>query len=211
MVRRYAFTMIELIFAIVIIAITVLSLPMMTNVNSKGIENNLIQEAIFASAAKLNDVVTYRWDENSIDVDNTNAMSQIINSGGTDCNTSGQRPGAILQPLHRRCLNDTSVRATTLANLGSDTGETDSTLFDDIDDLQETDANLTSGLPGRDSYKDNYTSTITIGYASFGTVGVSEQNIKEINSSISDDTGVITKLRTYSANIGEIDYYKRSF
>lgn len=215
MVRKYAFTLIELIFAIVIIGISVISLPMMTNVNSKGIENNLVQEAIFASATKLNNIVTYRWDENSLDPTITNQMSQIINSGGTDCNTSGQRPGVILQPLHRKCLNDVSVRPTTVANLGTDTGESDSSLYDDIDDLIETDANLTSGFGGRDSYKgDNatyYKSTISVGYASFGTITTSEQNIKEINSTIRRGTTDITILRTYSANIGEVDYYKRSF
>ena len=46
--KRLAFTMIELIFAIVIIAITVVSLPMMTQVTASGASDNLeAQEAIF--------------------------------------------------------------------------------------------------------------------------------------------------------------------
>ncbi len=45
---RRAFTLIELIFAIVIIAISVISLPMMTQVTSSGVAGNLeTQEAIF--------------------------------------------------------------------------------------------------------------------------------------------------------------------
>jgi prepilin-type N-terminal cleavage/methylation domain-containing protein len=57
--HRLAFTMIELIFAIVIIAISVMSLPMMTQVTSAGIERNLVQEAIFASVAEINLATTY--------------------------------------------------------------------------------------------------------------------------------------------------------
>jgi len=46
--NRLAFTMIELIFAIVIIAITVVSMPMMTQVTSSGASKNLeLQEAIY--------------------------------------------------------------------------------------------------------------------------------------------------------------------
>ena len=45
--KRFGFTMIELIFAIVIIAISVMSLPMMTQVTNKGLEESLVQEAIF--------------------------------------------------------------------------------------------------------------------------------------------------------------------
>jgi prepilin-type N-terminal cleavage/methylation domain-containing protein len=53
MVRRYGFTMIELIFAIVIIAISVMSLPMMTQVTtSSSITNLESDEAIFAAYVK---------------------------------------------------------------------------------------------------------------------------------------------------------------
>jgi len=77
-VVKRAFTLIELIFAIVIIAITVVSLPMMTQVISKGIEKNLLQEAIFAGAAVLNESVSAKWDENSVESPtDPNAFSRV--------------------------------------------------------------------------------------------------------------------------------------
>ncbi|WP_366755894.1 type II secretion system protein [Sulfurimonas sp.] len=58
-IHKYAFTLIELIFAIVIIGISVMSLPMLTQVTSSAIEKNLVQEAIFASVAEINLATTY--------------------------------------------------------------------------------------------------------------------------------------------------------
>ncbi len=207
MVGKSAFTLIELIFAIVVISISVVSLPVMSQVVSKGIDTNLVQEAIFATSAKLNDAVTYSWDENSIDPALPEASSRTINTGATDCNTTdGQRPGYILQPLHRMCLSDLTIRPTAPLNLGKDAGD-----LDDLDDLIETDVNLFSDVASKDAYKKSYTSTITVEYASFGTVTEASQNVKKITTIISDSDDVITRLSTFSSNIGEIDYFRRTF
>lgn len=57
MVKRYAFTMIELIFAIVVIAIVVLSLPMMTDIISNSSADTMKnEEAIFAAYVKAIEV-----------------------------------------------------------------------------------------------------------------------------------------------------------
>ena len=84
MVNRSAFTMIELIFAIVIIAISVLSLPMMNQVISKNIEGSIVQEAIFAASAELNQVVSYYWDENSME--GTATLSRVVHVVSSICN-----------------------------------------------------------------------------------------------------------------------------
>ena len=78
MVRRAAFTLIELIFAIVIIAISVISLPMMSQTVSEGIDANIVQEAIFASATELNEAVTAHWDENSIEASMPDSSARVI-------------------------------------------------------------------------------------------------------------------------------------
>ena len=204
MVRRYAFTMIELIFAIVVIAISVMSLPMMTQVTSKGIESSLVQEAIFAAATKLNEAVTYRWDENSIDPLQPDSLSKIISTDVGGCATAGQRAGFIAQLMHRRCLNDVTIRPST--TLGKDAGD-----LDDLDDTVETDVPLFSAAPSAEAYKKSYTSKIAVIYAAFGSITAASQNMKKITVTISDNVGVVTSLSTYSANIGEIDYFKRSF
>ncbi|AHJ12358.1 type IV pilus modification PilV family protein [Sulfurospirillum multivorans] len=62
---RSAMSMIELVFAIVIMGIAVMSLPLiLTQVQS----NNAFamqQEAILAAKAKIGDMLTYEWDANS--------------------------------------------------------------------------------------------------------------------------------------------------
>ena len=207
MVRRAAFTLIELIFAIVIIAISVISLPMMGQVVSKGVSTNLVQEAIFAAATKLNEAVTYKWDENSTNAAAPDSLSRVINTAVNDCSTpDGQRPGYILQPMHRKCLSNLAVRPSALGKDGGD--------LDDLDDLVETNVALFSGGAGADAYKDNddpYKSTIAVAYANFGTITAASKNIKLISVTISNSKGPITKLDAYSANIGEIDYFRRTF
>jgi len=206
-VRRAAFTLIELIFAIVIIAISVISLPMMSQVVSRGIDANLVQEAIFATATKLNEAVTYNWDENSIDPTQPDSLAQTISTGAGDCNTTdGQRQGYIPQEKHRKCLSDLTIRPSTTANLGSDGGD-----LDDLDDLIESNVNLFSDVAKADAYKKVYTSSIAVSYANFGTITAASQNIKQITATISDSQGPVTSLNAYSANIGEVDYFRRTF
>ncbi|SFV57791.1 hypothetical protein MNB_SM-7-1416 [hydrothermal vent metagenome] len=78
MVKRSAFSMIELIFAIVIIAVMMLSLPMMTDVTSSGSLNTMkAEEAIFEAYVKLLDVTDGGYDT----LENEDNVSLTDNSG----------------------------------------------------------------------------------------------------------------------------------
>lgn len=189
--------MIELIFAIVIISFVVVTLPRMTQVTSQGIDNNLVQEAIFAASAELNQAVSYKWDENSTEKDGSSSFSKVINTG--DCNPiTKQRPGHV----NRMCLNGLNTKATNTADAN----------IDDLNDASHSPQNIFIGVMSKDGYKQNYKSEVMVDYASFGDTNASSKNIKEINVTITDSDGdTTTSLRTYSANIGEVDYYKRSY
>ncbi len=193
---KTAFTMIELIFAIVIIAIAVLSLPMITRVTSEAIDENLVQEAIFAGAAELMSASAGYWDENSMQDINTSYLSRVININTVSpCNaTTNLRLGHIAQPLHRRCLD----------NLTEVANDTDGGSVIDLDDAVKTNDNLYINYANSASgYKENYQSTIDVNRTG---------NIKILTSTISDaDGNPITILRIQSANVGEIDYFKRRF
>ena len=206
MVTRYAFTMIELIFAIVIISIAVLSLPMMNQVIAKNTEGSIVQEAIFAASAELNQVLSFNWDENSIE-DNT-SLSRVIWTSSTDCNnTTKRRPGHINQAYHRRCADDNTTRPST--TMGLDIGESPGNK-NDIDDAVHSSVSALEGSSSATGYKVSYNSSVTVtSPSSFG--GTSDANIKKITVTISDADGNITQLSTFSSNIGEIDYYKRSY
>jgi len=209
-VRRAAFTLIELIFAIVIIAISVISLPMMSQTVSEGIDANIVQEAIFASATELNEAVTAHWDENSIEASmpdsSARVIETVINMCVNDANLSTfrQMSGHINQPLHRRCL-DANTTVTTPSNASV-------TAVDSLDDMEHGDRNITIGTPGSEGYKETYQSNVSVDInATFGPA-VNSQNIKSIVSTVKDQDGnTIAVLRTYSANIGEVDYYKRNY
>jgi len=207
-VRRYAFTMIELIFAIVVISITVISLPMMNQAISKGIDTNLIQEAIFAAATELNEVTTTQWDEASIDENSSRFISQVINlDGSCESNNSKERyrlkPGHILEPLHRKCLNDL-----TQAELDSNTSANVDALEDKKHGYKEIFLNLT---PGQEGYKQKYKSALVISYdPTFD--GAVKPNMKKVTIRVKDSKNkIVTSLFTYVANIGGIDYYKRTY
>jgi len=209
--KRFAFTMIELIFAIVVIAITVLALPTMNQVISKGVESNLVQEAIFAAATQLNQATTYFWDENSTVEDNT-SYARVIWMSDDDCNDITKlRPGHINQELHRRCNNDKTIRPT----------YTSDDNINDLDDANQSNAELFLGDPSATGYKKDYLMDVTIDEVNssngvtFGeeTNETVEKNLKRVRVTIKDkDTNdVITQLDAYAPNIGEIDYFHRSF
>jgi prepilin-type N-terminal cleavage/methylation domain-containing protein len=199
MVKRYAFTLIELIFAIVIIAISVLALPMMTQVTSKAISSNLVQEAIFAASAELNGVVAAHWDENSM-IDDPNSLARVID---VDDNCSNYRLiGHINQPLHRRCLNDSTIKPKDSAD--------DDEIFA-LEDLAHPSENIfESDELSAQGYKQEYNSTVDINRSS--SFGNDTKNMKEIKLTVTNEKGdVVTRLKSFSANIGEVDYFKKVY
>ena len=208
MVRRAAFTFIELIFAIVIIAISVVSLPMMNQVIDKGTNANLVQEAIFAAATELNEAVTAHWDENSIDPTSPNSYARVIDHSG-NCNnnplspTYRQMPGHINQPLHRRCL-DASATTPADSNINN--------AVDALDDMKHSASNIfVDSTKDTKGYKKNYTSKVVVKRgATFG--GAANPDMKSITIEIKNGDGdLITSLKTYSANIGEVDYLRKEY
>ena len=206
MVRRSGFTFIELIFAIVIIAITVLTLPVMSRITSKGIENSIVQEAIFAAATELNEATTMHWDANSIEPTQLNSFAKVIDMGGCDDNTSSPRyrllPGHIEQPLHRRCLDSNTTAPAYASSVNIEAVENKKHSYRPI---------FLHASPDKEGYKDKYKSKITIQKkAKFG--GSKDKNIKRIKVTVTNSDGhVITSLKTYVTNIGETDYYKKAY
>lgn len=195
---RFAFTMIELIFAIVIIAISVLSLPMITQVTAKGVESNIVQEAIFAASAELMGAASGYWDSNSMQDYNLSHMSRVIDvDGDCDNNTTSSRyrlrAGHIEQPLHRRCV---------ISNAGIVNNASDAT-FINLNNAVGSHTIFLLPNPEATGYKNDYNSSVSITQAG---------DIKYININVTDSDGdLITVLKMQSANIGEIDYFKRGF
>ena len=198
--------MIELIFAIVVIAITVISLPTLSNSTSQGIEGNLVQEAVFAASTQLNQAVTANWDERSLEDGGLASLARVVDDGNCVDNPTlashRRKVGHIVAPYHRRCLDSNSS-----AGLGST-----ASAINALEDFAGTQSLLNAGA-SQAGYKSNYTTVIAVARnGSFGTIA-NNINIKTITANISDATSgtLLVSLITYSCNIGEVDYYKRTY
>ena len=207
---RKAFTMIELIFAIVVLAVVMLTIPMMIQVNNKALEGSVAQEAIFLVSAVLSGTTTLLWDDASLEGDATGvSLSKILDTGGdavynrVDVNTT-LRDGGLDEDLHRNFFSNNTI---------PDQNQT-ITLTDVLDTTD------TSGAVG---YKIIYSVDATRGYINDapGTFVFSDttlpagttSNVKmtqvEISAIIDDVNVTISRLRAYTCNIGEIDFAKR--
>ncbi|MDK9693180.1 MAG: type II secretion system GspH family protein [Sulfurimonas sp.] len=196
---RYAFTLIELIFAIVIMSIVVMSIPVMMQITSKGVENSLVQEAIFAASAELMGASSFYWDNRSIEDINASGGERVVDVDG-DCNATRLKAGHILQPFHRRCLDSNVVTGVNYvdANTSTECFSLNRSVHA-ASDMLYTDINATAA-----GYKQKYKSEMTISKIN--------NNVKELNCTVTDENNdTLTLLRLFAANIGEADYFKRRF
>jgi len=208
--NRFAFTMIELVFAIVIISIAVLSLPMMSQITSKGIENSMVQEAIFAASADLMGASAGYWDGNSMEDNAVSHISRVIDinhsdtvtatNGACENNSSSDRfrlkLGHVAQPFHRRCLDSNTTDPSDGANAS----------FPSLNNAEHNITKIfTDTTTDASGYKTVYYSKIDVNRTG---------NVKKITVEIYDENSsdaLAVRLFMYSANIGETDYYKRRF
>lgn len=199
--KRHAFTLIELIFAIIVMSIVVMSLPIMMQTTSKAIEDNIVQEAIFAASAELMGATTFYWDLNSTADFNLSNLSRVVDvNGSCENNISSTRHrlmlGHIEQPFHRRCLDSTD-------NTIASTPDGNFTNLDNA--VHGNQVIFTDNTTEATGYKESYGSTMTINL-------LNNNNVKQLTSTITDaDGNTLTVLRTFCANIGEVEYYKRRF
>lgn len=238
MVRHYAFTLIELVFAIVIIAIIVLSIPVMNQINGKAMEGNLAQEAIFITSAKVLQTLTFPWDENSTDaeliLEGATVLSGVVKipegTESLDFNANICRPGLI----NRFCRTDQSGFEVNVSELGNDNI---SPLIRGLDDSNGT-FELGSGTSA--GYKNKYRTITRITYVSdsednaTNSIDYNASNPFSNKVFVFSDNDINNKsnlrlltvsteefkdgewipvvvLRAYGANIGEIKPYKRTY
>lgn len=197
---KSAFTLIELIFAIVIIGIAALSLPMMSQVTASGSEKSLAQEAIFIAFTEITKVTSSAWDENSrvgnndyehvIFVDNTEAGSGLLRRSGN------------INILYNTDINRT-IRPSAL---GFDANDFDGTVNreDDVDDYIITGAAATGSAGSASGYKFQYTKDIGVAASgSFGTL-VNNPNIKRIQIGVNASGSLLASFYMYTMNSGSV-------
>lgn len=199
--------MIELIFAIVLIALVVVAVPGMITRNVQTLSGSLVQQELFIAARTASELLTQPWDINSIDTTTSRAYTKVLDTtaGGSLARVSDAagnllpfRIGHIRQDNHRRFHNNFTLptgfnipnTATAAPSLPDDTnlsiisgycGETSNTFF------AQTPVQSNAGADLRAMKM----ATITV-------------------SNNKDPLRTVT-LRVYLANIGEYSYASRRF
>ena len=209
MILRKAFTMIELIFAIVVISFAVLSLPMINQVIGKNMERSLLQEAILIASTDLTKAISGKWDENSKGGDETLPYEVILLSAAEE--TSSDNNLSRSGNINIKYNNIKTIRSTTLANFGiTETGETITTT-DDVDDYHMTGSAITAVAEtgSASGYKQQYKKDINVSYINSPdsnlTIASQDGNVKKVEVTVYDeDDDVIVRLHTFVANTGSV-------
>ena len=187
--NKDAFTLVELIFSIVIIAIVFTVVPKLMFVTTKTMEVSVKEDGLFAGISLLSNIARLPWDENTI-----KTKGQII---GDSCNNTGTPPyyraGGFLGS--RNCLDyNGSAEWSVSSPMGQESGAAD---YNDIDDYN---GYSTSTINGRNQYD-------------LGVSVVRNSDIKEINTTVSSTgkTKLCTSFFYYSANLGHVQINKRAW
>ncbi len=205
--KRPAIAMIELIFAIVVIGITLLSVPLMVNQASQSTYTTLQQEAIAAAASDMGLILSREWDDANT---NDSLDSTILTTASTNYNLAARTN--LRSRTYYTSIGGTRTASTTL---GSDSSDSD-----DIDDVGTV--TLTS-LGGSDLIDKTMTIATTVSYLNDGStspIGTSAggtSNIKGITITLTSGVGgpaelqKTVELNAFSCNIGSYKLERKVF
>lgn len=211
---KNSFTLIELIFTIVIIALVFTTIPKVIYSTNLTIKFTLKEDGLFNMMSNMMDVLTQEWDEN-----NTKYYDILVtgNQNVLECNSSANpaiRIGGFYSgDLYSRiCPNDENI-----SHIGTDAGETSEEDYDDVDDYNGTETNATKN--GNTRYqiytnveyvsewnKNDYDyNNQSLNYK-FSTTTENKSNIKFIQNTLHDNKydKNISHAKYWSANIGLI-------
>jgi len=239
-ILRPAIAMIELIFAIVIMGIVMMSAPMLINTATKSSYVALQQEGINEAASRVNMIMGYAWDENNTDdryippilhtTSTTSDLAVEINS--TTGIPTGRRIGIPSTSQRTYILSDTNNTQLFASILPSVENSDDIDDFigdinlikkdtddNDIDYVEKITININTTVAYNSDSLDsgNYSQSI-IAYTPFAASPTSTSNIKSITVTLtSTDTAnadVLEKtiiLRAFSCNIGGYEFKEKVF
>jgi len=216
--HRRGIAMIELIFALVIMGIVLMSAPMLIQQSIRSGNVALQQEAIAAAASQASIVLSMHWDENNSNIAIGESPILDTNRAPFDFNTTNP-PLGLVNVSGRNTLNNLVTIAPALSidfgmdeTTNVDTNESDYTDFDDIDDYNNSSFGLlvfnneqTTADIG-DYIDSNITMRTTINYTEDRVNTGDTTNLNgttiALNSNInSTPLGVITNIKFVHVNL----------
>ena len=216
---KKSFSLIELIFTIVIIALIFTTIPRIVYTTNQSFRLTLKEDGIFNMVSKMMDISFREWDEND-----TDSYDILItgNKNVLECNSSAEpalRIGGFYSgdSYSRMCQHDYKV-----SHIGPDAGETSEEDYDDVDDYNGTEINATLGCNDKTRYElnieDGYSNewnkndynytTQTLTFKFTNKDDLKSSNIKFTKITLYDrkyDKNV-SCVGYWSANIGEVPY-----
>jgi len=223
---RPAIAMIELIFALVIMAIVLMSAPMLISTSIKSSFVVIQQEAINEAAARISMVMGYHWDEQNTNEEYLDNLlhTTTVYTDLDEFNSTGYRKGTPFES-YRSFIRDDGVRtlnASASGTFGSgvDAGDTSEDDIDDFDGNSDTLTLIDTEAGNVETTTINiattvaYSSdTVTGGYNQSAivfdtlTTTTNSTNIKLITTTLTSTSGVdelnkTIQLRAFSCNIG---------
>ena len=217
---RGALTLIELIVAIIIIAIAVLAIPGVFMQGTSTLQGSALIEPVFYLDRTMDTILTYRWDENSmVGEKNKTHILDVSNLADSELNRTSSSSVTRIGNFN---INDRRNYFTSITYasypIGADTGENSFADFDDIDDFNGSVMQIRKQngefLSDFDIYTKvfyisddaNYSDT-TLNFTISPTPISNSSNIKMIELYVTrpNSTKTIVIFRGLSCNIGEPD------
>ncbi|PHS41701.1 MAG: hypothetical protein COB07_01250 [Sulfurovum sp.] len=228
---RPAIAMIELIFAIVIMGIVLMSAPMLISTATKSGYVSIIQEAIHGASSQVNMMTGYHWDERSADelfLDPILRVSAGSSDLDSDVNSSRRKgtPKESYRSFIRSDGTDDLNASVVLGKDGTETSEDDIDDFTGITNLIEIATSVADNVEKTTiniSRSTNYnTDTVTGGYNqsdityipfvnATGTTNIKGITVNLSSTSVVDDLNKSISLRAFSCNIGAYKLEERDF
>lgn len=213
---RKAVAMIELIFAIVVMGIAMLAIPMITTQSSRSVESAMMQESISTVASQIQMIMTRHWDANNEDP----ALGSYRPILKTNSAFFANRGGLNIGMEGRTNISNTGVEINATSS-----GDFNDTGLNDIDDYNGVSTLLSSvvaSTTGAGDYIDksmkmtssiNYISdaillgsNTTFDYNPSGAISAVTTNIKRISITLTSTEPAFADknitLNAFSCNIG---------
>lgn len=218
---RRGVSMIELIFAIVVMGISIMTIPAMLTQSSSAILVSTQQEAILAGSTKMGNILSHSWDINQTDGVRNGGYAKVIRATDGDSEldinaTTFRRVGHFQGDKRRRAYQDflatdASINNTGNTHLGSFAG-TDYQLVDangSGDYIREYETNTTVFfIDDSAAYSDV---NLSFNFSDSDVGDTNPTNIKFVNMIVTspDDSDVKVRLFSFSSNIGQTQLLKR--
>ncbi len=233
---RKGIGLIELVLAIVVIAISVMSVPMMLQQGNRNDTYSMMQEAILAARTKMGNILSYQWDDNAREGNNTNGRLRALDVLGgvhaldrndTYDTTNERRIGHVIGNLRRKMMHNVTYPKNSVDVNITDINDFDSLesnitwqgvaaasdRYDYLDKKLKLSTRVyfvSDALPSGYDYNDTKLFFVLDPSTKFSITDANSTNIKMVELNVTSAAYPAFLFRTFSCNLGETNLKERA-